>query len=385
VSPGAAKEQIVVLSSIDWDTAWQRHQIFAALLAEAGHDVFFVNNMGFRNPGLKDLPRVWSRLAGFVRAPEARSTNPAPPGLRVIAPKVLPPTFGSFRALNSAVFIPNLVAQLKASGLRDSPVAIVYHATPSTLAAVDALRPSVVIYDCASNFRGHPDAPADFARQEEGLLRRSDAVVCDSNFLFEQKKAEHPRVFQIHQGVSEEFFKAAPPSPSFRRLCYYGTWVPELNHEFLAALAEDGFEVTISGFMKGSPPPLPASVRRLPPAPREKLVERLENFDAVLLPHRITPFMLGVVPAKLYEIMAMGRPVIATPLPSVAALKELVYVGETPADWVRIARALPRTETSARREARIALAREHTHHREFERFRGVLSDALERRRASLRP
>jgi hypothetical protein len=368
----AVKEQVVVLSSIDWDTAWQRHQIFAAQLAEAGHEVFFVNNSGFRNPRLADLSRVWKRIA--PSAPS--STNTIPPGLNVVVPKVLPPTFSAFRALNSSLFIPNLIAQLKSGGLKPNPVVIAYFATPTTIGIIDALKPSAVIYDCASNFRGHPDAPADFAHQEAELLRRADAVVCDSDFLYEQKKAEHPRVFQIHQGVSEEFFKAAPPSPEFRRFCYYGTWVPELNHEFLAALANEGFEVTISGFMKGTPPPLPPSVRRLPPAPREQLVKRLENFDVILLPHRITPFMMGVVPAKIYECLAMGRPVLAAPLPSVVALKELVYIAETPQDWARVARNLPKTETPALRQARIALAREHTHKKEFERFQSVIAGAL---------
>ena len=368
-------EQVVVLSSIDWDTAWQRHQIFAAQLAEAGREVFFVNNTGFRNPRLADLPRVWKRLVPSAN----NTTNTIPNGLRVFSPKILPPTFPSFRALNSSLFIPKLVAQLKAAGLKSNPIVIAYVATASTIGLIDALHPSAVIYDCASNFRGHPDAPADFAFHEAELLRRAGAVVCDSDFLYQQKKAEHPNVVQIHQGVSEEFFKAAPPKPDFRRFCYYGTWVPELNHEFLAALANDGFDVTISGFMKGTPPPLPPSVHRLAPAPREQLVNRLENFDAILLPHRITPFMLGVIPAKIYECLAMGRPVIAAPLPSVVALKELVYIAESPQDWVRVARDLPKTETPALRAARIALAREHTHRREFERFQSVIADALRRR------
>ena len=374
--------QVVILSSIDWDTAWQRHQIFAAQLAEAGHEVFFVNNTGFRNPRPADLPRVWRRIVGLAAPSAPSATNTIPAGLRVVAPKVLPPTIPAFRGLNASFLVPGLVAQLKSAGMKPNPIVIAYFATATTLALIDALAPSAVLYDCASNFRGHPDAPADFARQEAELLRRSDAVVCDSDFLYRQKKAEHPRVHQIHQGVSEEFFRAAPPSPDFRRFCYYGTWVPELNHEFVSALANDGFDVTVSGFMKGPPPPFPSSVRRLPPAPRERLVERLENFDAILLPHRITPFMLGVVPAKIYECLAMGRPVLAAPLPSLVALKDLVYVAETPAEWTRVARELPRTETPARREARVALAREHTHRREFERLQAVVAEALARRGAA---
>ncbi|MFI5348044.1 MAG: hypothetical protein ACHQ2Z_00750, partial [Elusimicrobiota bacterium] len=83
------KEQVVILSSIDWDTAWQRHQIFASQLADAGHDVFFVNNTGFRNPRLSDLPRILKRLAAFA-APSAPSvTNTIPNGLHVVSPKLL--------------------------------------------------------------------------------------------------------------------------------------------------------------------------------------------------------------------------------------------------------------------------------------------------------
>jgi hypothetical protein len=363
--------QIVVLSSIDWNTAWQRHQLFAAQFAEAGHEVFFVENTGFRNPRPADLPRVAAKLARLVAPPESNPTNTVPAGLRVFSPQVLPPTYGAFRALNSALFLPRLVSQLRAAGLRPNPVVIAYFATPTTLALIDALRPAKLVYDYASNFRGHPDAPSDFAQRESELLRRTDLVVCDSNFLYEQKKAEHPNVVQLHQGVSEEFFAAKPPSPDFRRFCCYGTWVPDLNPDFLTALADDGFDVCLSGFIKGTPPP----VRRLPPVPREKLLERLENFDVFLLPHRINPFMLGVIPAKIYECLAMGRPALAAPLPSLAPFKDLIYIGETPQDWVRIARALPRTETPALREARIALAREHTHRREFERLQGHIAAA----------
>ncbi len=55
-------------------------------------------------------------------------------------------------------------------------------------------------------------------------------------------------------------------------------------------------------------------------------------------------------------------------LPSLKPLKDLLYIAETPAEWARVARGLPETETPALREARVALAREHTQTREFERL-----------------
>lgn len=373
------RAQVVVLSSIDWGVAWQRHHIFAAQLAEAGREVFFVENTGFRNPSWRDLPRLWRRAANLLSVPRTNRLNTIPEGVRVITPRVLPPTWGVFRTLNSSSLLPTLARRLAAAGLRPGPTVIAYFATATTLDLIARLRPSTLVYDCASNFRGHPDAPRDFARLEAELLRAADLVVCDSNFLYEQKKAEHPRVVQIHQGVSEEFFSAKPPSPDFRRFCYYGSWIADLDPEFLTALDRHGFDVTISGFMKAPPPP--RSIHLLPPVPRERLLERLENFDVFLLPHRINPFTLGVVPAKIYECLAMGRPVIAAPLPSLAPYKDLIYIAATPQEWVRVARNLPKTETPALRQARIDLAQKHTYRREFERFLGCIEDARRERAA----
>lgn len=369
----APRRQVVVLSSIDWDTAWQRHHIFAAGYAAAGDEVFFVENTGFHAPGLRDLPRLRQRARNLLTPGGVGVANPVPPGLTVVTPSVLPPAGALFRALNARALVPALARRLRASGLRDGALAVVYFPTATTLALLDALAPAKVVYDCASNFRGHPGAPRDFARLEADLLARAALVVCDSDYLYEQKKKEHPRVVQLHQGVSEAFFAAKPPAPDFRRFCYYGSWVADLDPAYLSALAAAGFQVSLSGFLKAPPPPPP--VRVLPPVRLDRLVERLQDFDAFLLPHRINDFTVGVVPAKIYECLAMGRPVLAAPLPSLAPFREHVYVAGTPAEWVRIARDLPRTETPERRAARVALAREHTHAAESARFRAAADAA----------
>ena len=74
----AATGQVVVLSSIDWGTTWQRHQMFAAAFAAEGREVFFVENTGFRNPSWNDLPRLWARLANMLTPKAAGGSNPIP-------------------------------------------------------------------------------------------------------------------------------------------------------------------------------------------------------------------------------------------------------------------------------------------------------------------
>ncbi|TPW18121.1 MAG: hypothetical protein FD126_3509, partial [Elusimicrobia bacterium] len=97
--PSFSKSQIVIVSSIDWEAAWQRHQIFASQFAAEGHEVFFIENSGFRNPRLTDLSRLWKKLVNLSSAPDGFANSPER-GLRVIPPRLLPPTFQIFRQAN---------------------------------------------------------------------------------------------------------------------------------------------------------------------------------------------------------------------------------------------------------------------------------------------
>ena len=87
-----------------------------------------------------------------------------------------------------------------------------------------------------------------------------------------------------------------------------------------------------------------------------------------MFPHKLTPFHLGVVPAKLYECFAMGRPVLAAPLPSLKPFEKLLYIAPKAGDWVKIASNLEVTENEALRDERISLAKQHKHAAEFARL-----------------
>jgi glycosyltransferase involved in cell wall biosynthesis len=54
------------------------------------------------------------------------------------------------------------------------------------------------------------------------------------------------------------------------------------------------------------------SVSFLPEHPFEKLPELLSIIDLVVVPQRIRSSALGQVPAKIFDAMAMGKPIIAT-------------------------------------------------------------------------
>lgn len=373
------KSQVVILSSVEWDAAWQRHQAFAAQWAAAGHEVFFVENTGFRNPGLRDLPRLWRKALRLVSREPAAPRQPPPAGVRVVNPLVLPPTLRAFRKANAGRLVPRLVGKLRELGLGPSPVAIAYLPTATTLSLLDQLKPALTVYDCVANFRGLPKAPKDLSRIENALLGRSQLVVADSGTLFKDKSRLHPNVLELHHGVSPAFFIEPPPDRGYRRLCYFGTLWRAIDYHPIRALANAGFPVDLIGPRKERPPRLPRGVRWRPSLPHQELPEALASCDALLLPYAGGEFARGVLPAKIYECLATGRPVIASPLPALEPFRELVYRARTPAEWVQTARNLPHTESSDLRRERVKMAREHTQEKMFARLEEALRKAWRRR------
>ena len=364
---------VVILSSVEWDAAWQRHHAFAAQWARAGHRVFFVENLGFREPGLADLGRVAGRLRRVLRGGRAPGARP-PQGTFIVSPLVLPPTRRLFRAANAAVLAPRLAGLLRARGLHGAPVVFAYLPTATTLALIDRLSPSLVVYDCVDNFRGLPSPPPGLAETEAALMARAGLVLTTSRTLYDDKKSLHPNVVELHHGAAPAFFLAAAPERPRRRLCYFGTLWRAVDYAPIRALAQAGFEIELIGPVKETPPPLPESATFRGAFPHEQLPALLADCDALLLPYVDDEYNRGVIPAKTYECLATGRPVLASPLPALAGLSRVLTICRGPQEWVAAARALSADSPAARR-ARVEEARSHGEEAAFARLNELVAAA----------
>lgn len=362
--------QVVFLASIDWNATWQRHQAFATALEAEGAEVFFVENSGFRGFSVSDLSRVLDRLRRLFH-PSRRKAN-----RRVIAPLVLPPTHRGFRLLNAVYFVPLLLNKLRRRGLRGDPVVFAYLPTETTLQILEGLAPHTVVYDCVDNFYGHPTPPPDLAETEGRLLKQARLVLTTSSFLEEQKKKSHATVRRIHHGVPDSFLcEPAAPLARYKSFCYFGTLWSALDYRVFSELAANGCTVDLIGPRKEPPPVLPEGVRILQPVKHEQLPKKLKRYDALLLPYVDNEYNKGVVPAKLYECLATGKPVLCSSLPSLLEYSGLVEIADTPADFAAVARRLPETESLAKSRARIEAARAHSTGRQVRRISEELASA----------
>lgn len=368
-------QPVVMLSGIRWDFLWQRHQILATKLAERGHPTVFVETTGLSNP--RPAPGLARKLLSRLRHSVAGSDSPrsTPENLRVYSPLAAPPTARAFRTLNRRAFVPRIVRDLRRLA-GDNPAVIAYPPTRTTLDILRELSPSRLLYDCSDNYEGFPGAPADIARTERELLALADAVSCTSEFLLEKVRPARPDAYLSAPGVDSEAFGALAGEPvsEVRTVCFFGHVGERLDLDALRAVARAGYTLRLMGETDSAGERLlrEPGVDYRGAVAHEELPRELAGVDAFVLPYRIDALTRGINPAKIYECLATGRPVVASPLPALAGMGEHVYLAESGEDFVLRLGELPGRESPRRVAARVELARENGWDRRVDEVERVL-------------
>lgn len=381
------KPPVIILSTIDWNFLWQRHQIFATHLAGSGHRVVFVESLGF-GPKYTD-PAFYARVASKLlrkalsimsRTKRGSVERELPQNLTVYTPVVAPPRPRILRWVNKKVFLPRVLSEIARMGVRN-PVVWSYQPTDTALRFAMGLEPKALVYDCVSNFVQVPGISADIAQTEQEWLDAADLVVVDSSFLRQKHTVRRPDLIQLPPGVDYERFNQAysdtDPSAPVQRVCFFGT-MSEMWFDFdlLKSIADAGFKVTLIGH-KGTRHQLfdHPNVEYIPPIPQAELPALLKPMDALLIPYKTNGFTQGVFPTKVYECLATGKPVISVPLPDLQGdLSRYIYLASGAAEFTDVLRRLPELETREKVRSRLALARQNS----WESRLSVVSEELGR-------
>ena len=368
------KPPVVILSGVRWDFLWQRHHALATLFARAGYPTVFVETTGLANPS----PRVPTLRRVAARLRRAGSGEPSgEEGLTVYSPLALPPTYKVFRRMNRGFFVPRVAQDLvEISG--SAPVVVAYPPTRTTLDLIRGLRPRAVLYDCSDDYELFPGAPADTVATERELLRMADVVSCTSRRLLEKVRPSRPDAFLSGPAVDYERFAVLQEDNrggEVRTVCFFGRVSRErIDFPALRAVAEAGFEVRLIGDL--------GSVERdfleMPginfrgEVPHAKLPAALAGVDAFVLPYEVNDLTRGISPAKTYECLATGKPVVSAPLPAMEELAGHVYLANEPGEYVEVLRSLGELQTEEKARARIELARKNSWEVRF----GEIEEAL---------
>lgn len=383
---GLAGKDVWIFSNLDWDAPWQPVHEIASRLARA-NDATFVETTARRRPRLRDMPRLARRV---------RKVKPAatPARLRVLSPKVLPfPSSHAAARINAALLLREL------GRAAAPPFVWAYLPSPTLLALLDVAPYERLVYHCMLDFPSLPHAPRGVAAIERELVARADLTVVDSKTLLDERRWAGENVAHVPSGARVDLFDArrlaslpvahdvaalGRPVAGFTGSIDYRIDVDLLRAA--AALAPDWSFALVGPAdaprrraLAGVP-----NVHLLPARAHSLLPSVLAGVDVCLIPYADRPVRRTTFPAKFFEYLATGRPVISTPLPDLEPYTELVEVVSSGGKLVA-ALERARREHPERARQRTALARANSWDaRELEWGRLLRAAAIARNGASER-
>ncbi len=354
----AAHFDVVCFSVVEWDFRFQRPQHLMTQMAQAGHRVFYISQH-FRGSGkpFQLTKRGENIYEVSLRGPAVNVyTGALPPGERAELQESL-----------------NELRREMGLGATLSIVQL-----PFWWPLAEAMRQECawpVLYDCMDFHAGFFTGLQHVQETEARLLASADHVVVSSQYLLTEVQRHTSRVSLIRNACDYEHFAQVTHdarSTSHRpQIGYYGTMAEWFDADLIADLAQQrpDWDFVLIGSTAMT------ELKRLSRLPNVRLVgeqsyarlpQWVQQMDVLVMPFKRLPLTEAANPAKVYEILAAGKPLVAVPLPEIVALNErepLVQLAHTAAEFIlEIETALAQHSPGLPElvERRRAFAREHT-------------------------
>jgi glycosyltransferase involved in cell wall biosynthesis len=261
-------------------------------------------------------------------------------------------------------------------------------------------RPVLTVYNVHDRFL-MPDG-SRWVPTHAPMLRHADVVLCGSQALVDELRTQTLKpVHHFPPAVDASIYlKSEMPTPPKRQpgewpvVGTIGNFGSQVDWALLLKLAR---RLPVRLRMVGT---LTAdiqsnrAVRALQTLPNVEFVSKVSqaelpsviaDLDVCVLPYRLTPYTWGIEPLKFYEFMAMGKPVVASDIPSLRNRGELIQLAHDPEEWMRAIRELLAHDAPEARQARRRFASHNTYSHRLNQLQRIVGNALQDRdRADVR-
>jgi glycosyltransferase involved in cell wall biosynthesis len=259
-------------------------------------------------------------------------------------------------------------SQLRQHGLENPALFVTL---PFAAEALGGLDERLVVYYVTDQYAAMPDVCTEYIKDlEQRLLSESDLIFVTSRELLKEKNGSKSPARLLPHGVDFNHFHSVvtaprPIPPELEclprpLLGFCGTLAPWVDAELLRQLSRafpEASIVLIGPVWIDFPIPRDLSnVHWIGPRPYQDLPTYLAHFDVGLIPFRQNTLTAYVNPLKLLEYLALGIPVVSTPLPDLTSFADVVSVGTTVDEFVDHVRFALEEDSAERRSQRFAVA-----------------------------
>lgn len=281
----------------------------------------------------------------------------------------------------------------------DAPLTLVT-TYPQYRSLIATLKPALSIYYNLDDYRDNwPRHRARVPGWEGELVEQADLTVCIADHRVKLLRKKHPAkagcIHHLPLGCTPEFLARRIRTETAARgfpppLCagYVGALNFRFDFAFVADVAERSPDVTflLGGSVQEDGDPAwyaglerarqQRNVKFIGWVDHKKLGERLAEFDVLLMPYTHCNFNTNACPAKLWDYLGAGKPIVANDAnPETLLWREVVRIGPTPEAFAAALREAGAEQDGAMRQRRLEIAHAHTWEQLSHRLETILSAA----------
>jgi len=333
---------LVMYPPIEWGGLFQRPQHLAREFCRKLGTVIYIQPAGLRNPSLLDLKRIRGFCSSTASHPSDKMRYK---GLII---KTLPfiPLHGLAltEAINAAI-LDRFILRLKN---KQAPC-ILWAAAPAPFFAKSTVVQGdfPLIFDWLDDYAIFRHLPGRVTEMQYELAAKADLVFASSKTLLKKAKQHGAKkAFLLPNGVDLQHWCCNLKGKLKGRISnngaivgYFGTLSHWLDKKLVVDMAtrRPNWTFVFIGPRtdKGGLSPIfeLANCIHIPEVNYYKLPELACDFDVCWMPFKASELTMSINPVKIYEYLAMGKPVVVPELPDLAELKNVLFVASNSNDW----------------------------------------------------
>ncbi|PIQ89394.1 MAG: hypothetical protein COV72_03365 [Candidatus Omnitrophica bacterium CG11_big_fil_rev_8_21_14_0_20_42_13] len=388
-------ENIICISSIDWDFIWQGHQEIMSTFAKEGNRVLFIENTGIRPPALRDIPRIKKRIINWFKS--VKGFREERDNLYIYSPIFIPFPYSRLaRWVNRYLILSHLKRWLKLMKF-DNPIIWTFLPTGTALDIIANIEKKALVYYYIADFDQLTHDSKKLKKSEERLMRECDVIFAQGEYFRKKCLKFNKNVFIFPFGVSKEIFdnfknkadKIFPPDLQDMKgpiIGYVGGLHRHIDFGLIRYVAQSNpqWSIVLIGPVQAALDDIKdlKNVHCLGKKDFAQLPAYINYFDACIVPYILSEYTNTVYPTKINEYHIMGKPVVSTSLPEVIKHnpENLIFIAKNHEEFNGlIKKALEIAKNKDASAVRIESAEKDSWHNRIEEMSGMIEGAINKK------